>query len=232
MNTEEEMTMNLNKSLEFFDPDQIKGPCHIVGCGAIGGCIAELLARQGVKDIHLWDFDIVASHNIVNQIYTEEDINRPKVEALKKQLRKINSNIKVTTHEQGWENNIINNYMFLCLDNIETRKKVLLYNKDNQQLKLVTDCRMTLTQGQCYTAKWDNPIEKNSLLDSMNFTHEEAMAETPVSACGFTLSVAPTVRIITSYAIANFMKYINNKEDKMFKKLIISDPFRAELTAV
>ena len=48
---------------------------------------------------------------------------------------------------------------------------------------------------------------------------EEAKAETPVSACGTTLSVVYTVRIITAYAVANLIKKI--QENKLYKLVLI-----------
>ena len=66
--------MDLNKSLEFFDPAKVNGRCHIIGCGSIGGNVAEALVRYGIEDIVLYDFDIVERHNIANQVFTEEDV--------------------------------------------------------------------------------------------------------------------------------------------------------------
>ena len=55
--------MDLNKSREFFDPRKVKERCHVIGCGSIGGNVAELLVRYGIKKITIWDDDIVESHN-------------------------------------------------------------------------------------------------------------------------------------------------------------------------
>ena len=51
--------MDLNKSREFFDPRKVKERCHVIGCGSIGGNVAELLVRYGIKKITIWDNDIV-----------------------------------------------------------------------------------------------------------------------------------------------------------------------------
>ena len=63
---------------------------------------------------------------------------------------------------------------------------------------------------------------RDALLDTMQFTHEEAKVATPVSACGTTLSVAPTIRTIVSLGITNFMNFL--KEGKL-KKMILMDTF-------
>ena len=62
--------MNLSKSLEYFDPlNQVDGAIHIIGVGAMGSRVAELLARLGIRKIHVWDMDTVEDKNITNQAY-------------------------------------------------------------------------------------------------------------------------------------------------------------------
>jgi molybdopterin/thiamine biosynthesis adenylyltransferase len=70
----------------------------IVGCGALGGAAAELLARAGVGRLVLADRDIVEWHNLQRQLLFEEKDARartPKAEAAAKRLRAINSEIVV-----------------------------------------------------------------------------------------------------------------------------------------
>ena len=81
--------MDLNKSREFFDPNKVKGRCHIIGCGSIGSHVAELLARYGVKKLTLYDFDVVEPHNLVNQNFYHRQIGKEKTEALKEILMDI-----------------------------------------------------------------------------------------------------------------------------------------------
>ena len=60
------MALNLKKLGNFFSPLQVAGQVHIIGCGAIGSWIAMQLVRQGLRDIELWDFDEIDSHNLTN----------------------------------------------------------------------------------------------------------------------------------------------------------------------
>ena len=62
----------------------------------------------------------------------------------------------------------------------------------------------------------------------MNFTQEEAEAATPVSACGSTLSVIPTIKVITSLGVANFINFVKGQP---LKKMILIDAFDFEVTA-
>src|SRR5690554_7355564 len=41
------------------------------------------LAKLGITNITVWDFDVVEEHNVPNQLFGLNDIGKPKVEALK-----------------------------------------------------------------------------------------------------------------------------------------------------
>lgn len=214
--------MDLNKSIEFFNPIKLNNKiCHIIGCGAIGSSVAELLVRQGVTNLTLWDSDIVKSHNIVNQMYSNADINTKKIIALSNILEEINPKIKIRLKE-NYTNQNLNGYVFLCVDSIEIRKNIVENNIKNMSVKAIFDFRMTLLEGQHYAANWSIKEHKDNLLKTMDFTDDEANKNTPVTACGFQMSVAPTVRIISAYGVANFTNFINEKPLKTF---IQSDPY-------
>ena len=55
----------------------------VVGAGATGSRIVFSLAKLGVANIHVWDFDKVEEHNIPNQVFSLSDIGKFKGEALK-----------------------------------------------------------------------------------------------------------------------------------------------------
>ena len=222
--------MDLNKSLDFFDPGKVEEVCHIIGCGSIGSNVAELLARYGVEKMVLWDFDEVEPHNIANQLYTEEDVGHPKTTALANILRKINPKLKTTLKlRKEYKDEPLSGYIFMCVDSVEVRQKIVEANWYNPNVFAVFDFRTTLLEGQCYFADWNNMKQKNSLKESLNFTHEEAKANTPVSACGFELSVSPVVKMCSIMGIVNFTNYINKKPTK---HLIICDPYSYNFTAI
>lgn len=222
--------MDLNKSLEFFDPTKVRKTCHVIGCGSIGSNVAELLARYGIENITLWDFDIVEPHNLANQIYTTEDIGKEKTLALAEKLYAINPDLKNTLEIKGaFANQPLTGFVFMCVDSVEVRKQIMESQKYNMIIEAIFDFRTTLLEGQCYMARWNNEKEKDSLLTSLNFTSEEAAANTPVSACGFELSVAPVVRMTAELGIANFTNLINEAPTK---HLIICQPYSFFLDAM
>ena len=202
--------MNLSKSYEFFKPEDCKGRVHIIGCGAVGSTVAENIARLGVTDISLYDFDTVDSKNIANQMFTEKDIGKLKVEAVARMICRINPDIRggLYLYENGYTDQNLSGHVFLCVDNIDLRRKICEDNRMNQNILSVYDFRMGLTDGQHYAADWSKSEDRDRLLGTMNFSHAEAAAETPVSACNQVLSVAPTVRALVAFGVANFMNFV------------------------
>jgi tRNA A37 threonylcarbamoyladenosine dehydratase len=204
--------MNLSKSLEYFDPiNQVDGAIHIIGIGAMGSRVAELLVRLGIPKIHIWDMDTVEDKNIANQVYLHSHIGMKKTDALELLLKDINPQLQVTKHSK-YTDQPLSGYVFLNVDSIELRYNITKHNMDNKFIKAMFDCRMRLEDAQTYAAKWDNQKQKNTFLASMEFTDQEATQATPVSACGTTLSVASTVTSTAAFTVSNFMNLIRKKE--------------------
>lgn len=223
--------MNLLKSQDYFNPINVKHRCHIIGCGSVGSTVAELLVRLGLSKITLYDFDTVSSHNLANQLFVNEDIGKPKTEALKKLLVSINPLIETDLEikRDGWTpKDKLSGYVFLCVDNIDLRRNIATTNRFNQSIKAMFDFRTRLEDAQHFAADWNNIDMVDNLLQSMNFSHEEAHQETPLTACNVEMGVAPTVRTICSFGVANFMNFITRKE---LKKMILVDAFNFDLDA-
>lgn len=68
----------------------------IVGVGGVGGYVSTMLARAGVENIKIIDFDSVSPSNINRQIIAfESTVGRWKVDVLKEMLLDINKNLKI-----------------------------------------------------------------------------------------------------------------------------------------
>lgn len=219
--------MNLSKSLEYFDPiNQVDGAIHVIGVGAMGSRVAELLVRLGIPKIHIWDMDTVEDKNIANQVYLHSHIGMKKTDALETILKDINPSIEIVKHG-AYSNQVLSGYIFLNVDSIELRKTIAESNKDNMHIKAMFDCRMRLEDAQSYAAKWDNEYQKKTFISSMQFTDEEATEATPVSACGTTLSVASTVVSTAAFTVSNFINLIRTGE---CTSMIFTDAFKYTIT--
>ena len=201
--------MDLSKSYDFFQPEKDDARIHIVGCGSVGSTLAENLARCGVTKMTLWDFDHVEPHNICNQMFRQQDVGKLKVEALKDILMDINPEIADTVElkPNGWNGKLMSGYIFLCVDNIELRREIVEKHMDSPYVKAMFDVRTMLTGAQHYAADWNDSKMKKDFLGSMQFSHEEASEETPVSACGVVLGIVTTVRLICGMCVNNYIRF-------------------------
>lgn len=174
----------------------------IVGVGGLGSVSAELLARAGVKRIILVDFDKIDITNLQRQaLYTEADINKPKVVALKNHLRKINSNIEIKIYNEK-----------LAKDNIGLIKSdIILDGTDNNKTRLIINefayknkipfiyGSAAATSGMVYNVTLNNPClnciikEKDSITSK---THG---------------IISPLTHVIASLQVTECLKILLNK---------------------
>jgi molybdopterin/thiamine biosynthesis adenylyltransferase len=214
--------IDLNKSLEFFNPQLLNGyPVHIVGCGAIGSHVAEILARLGVENIHLYDDDRVASHNIANQMFSYKDIGKAKVQAVAEMIDAINPNCAVTQHDERVQPGTrLKGYVVLCVDSIVPRQFILEANTFNPNCKAIFDFIMGLTSGQFYCANGITRMQ--NLAKTMQFTDEEADVNTPKSACNFELSVVYTIKVLVGVGVNEMVKFWKGEDTHLTTYLDLS----------
>ncbi len=108
----------------------------IVGVGALGCVVAELLCRAGVKKLVLIDHDVVEEDNLHRQfLYCEQDIGKVKVEIAKKALEQMNKKVKIQAlgqhlSERNCAKLLKGCDMFVdCTDHLETRFAMNSYGR-------------------------------------------------------------------------------------------------------
>ncbi|MBI2110089.1 ThiF family adenylyltransferase, partial [Candidatus Woesearchaeota archaeon] len=73
----------------------------LVGLGALGSRVAELLVRTGVGKLVIIDRDIVDKSNLNRQVlYNEKDVNKLKAIAAKNKLEEINPEINIKEYAE------------------------------------------------------------------------------------------------------------------------------------
>lgn len=219
--------MDLKKHLDFFDPLKVEKPIHIIGCGAIGSNLGVQLAKLGCSYIHLWDFDDVEEHNITNQAFNRTHLNQLKVDALATEMSNNNPDITIIKHPEGWKGEKLTGYVFMAVDSMELRSEILTSMEFNMKVEAVFDGRIGLADGQSYAAIWSNETHKKNLMDACDFKDSEV--EVPMSACGTTYSVMPSVQVTVSYMVSNFINLLNTDE---LKQQIHFDAFEYQTRAV
>ncbi len=108
------------------------GNVAVAGLGGLGSHVAIALARMGVGNIHIIDYDIVDITNLNRQQYFLNHIGMYKTEALRQQILNINPYINIDTDcikvtEQNIKQLFCNNDIICeAFDNVES--KAMLVN--------------------------------------------------------------------------------------------------------
>lgn len=132
----------LRNQILFFDKDLSKLAnlkVIIFGVGGVGGQVVEMLARSGIENLTLVDFDRVNITNINRQIIAlESTIDKLKVEVFKDRILDINPNAKVTIFPIVYdENHLINlNDYDYIIDTIDQVSSKILLIKEAYKAKV------------------------------------------------------------------------------------------------
>ena len=110
-----------------------KSKVIIYGIGGVGSFVCEALARAGIENIILVDYDKIEITNLNRQIHAlHSTIGKQKTEAMKNRILDINPKAKVETYynkeTKEKEEELINetiNYVIDCVDTITTKLKLI-----------------------------------------------------------------------------------------------------------
>lgn len=70
----------------------------IAGVGGLGSNVAFMLARSGIQQFTLVDYDTVDASNLNRQAFFPEDVGFSKVEALARHLRRLDNELAIDMH--------------------------------------------------------------------------------------------------------------------------------------
>jgi integrative and conjugative element protein (TIGR02256 family) len=71
----------------------------VLGAGALGATVCEFLVRAGVKKLSIYDRGIISPGILVRQPFTNGDIGKLKVEALKTRLKQIRRDLEIDVYD-------------------------------------------------------------------------------------------------------------------------------------
>lgn len=120
------------RSASIVNQEQINAhPAAIVGVGAIGSHLAEMLAKLGVRRFNLIDFDEVDEVNLGVQGFYEAEVGQTKTSAVATRITAISCRAQVTTWTQpyedlrhGDEGVMRDSVVFACVDSVKVRRQI------------------------------------------------------------------------------------------------------------
>ena len=198
---------DFSRQANILNPEEFNRPIHIIGAGATGSWVAFTLAKMGLNNITVYDFDEVGMHNLPNQMFGLNDIDKNKALSIRNIIRRVTGfNIKARTQKvEGGQP--LQGIVFMLTDTMKSRKDI--YNmsiKNNPNIDLLIETRMDLRGGRIYAI---DPKNRYMCKQYEGTFYSDDEAE--VSACGVSQTVLPTALAITSHAIWKLLNYINGE---------------------
>ena len=171
----------------------------VIGVGAIGRQVAIQLTAIGVPHLQLIDFDNVEISNLASQGYLQKDLQRPKVDVTAEFVREINYDLHVEVLLDRFKRSTpVGNYVFCCVDKIETRKHIWDTIKD--KVNFFVDGRMSAEVLRVITACDE---KSRDYYPQTLFTAEQAQAG-PCTA----KTTIYCANIAAGFMLAQFTKYL------------------------
>ena len=214
--------MNYVRQAEVFNRETFNMPVHIIGVGATGSWVALQLAKMGVKDITIWDFDHVEEHNVPNQLFDMSDIGLPKVEALNAKMTPSRSSGNITVKNERFVPGMpLAGVVFNLVDSMKARKEIWEQSiKYKPNVKLLIETRMSARGGYIYTIR---PMERAHIKRYENTLYSDVESET--SFCGVSQSIVATAVQLSSMAVWQMINYAANGEPRYNEIMFSSEHY-------
>jgi hypothetical protein len=188
---------------------EILNSCKVItlGCGIGGSWATYLLAKMGIRDIEVYDFDKVEDANIPSQLYGVHDIGKYKVDALTEKIARdvgiiICNHVEKVTKDTEFDitgNTII----LLAVDTIEARKEI--FSKLKGSMAYMIDGRIGGEIGyQIYGVNLSNEEECNKFERTLEGTFVNDMP------CGTKAIIYSSLDLVSQ--IVNITKRVLVKE--------------------
>jgi adenylyltransferase/sulfurtransferase len=222
----------------------------IVGCGALGTVIANMLARAGVGHLIIVDRDFIEMTNLQRQVlFDEDDVANaiPKAEAAKNKIAKINSQVRVTAvvedvNHTNMEKLALGTYSPADLQG--KKADIIVDGVDNFETRyLANDCAVKHgipyiyggavgTVGASYAilphtpgndAPWETDASGSRATPCLRCIFEQAPPPGLNPTCDTAGVIGPAVSIISNYQVAESLKILTGNFDRVSPTMLNFD---------
>lgn len=184
----------------------------VLGIGALGGFVVDSISKlNNIKEIVIFDFDLVEKKNLKNSIYTFFDVGKPKVDCLKQIVTVRNPNIKITSYKS----NFTEGDTFLpkcdlvldCRDFLYDRGTLIDTRLYISSRYLVVDCRKNIQSQIKYEGQYLELMSRNDL--------QTASSLITMMMTNTTLEKMIKAQTVNKFDL-DFMKFDDTQEDLMY----------------
>lgn len=199
--------IDIQRHRELFDAEQFNTPITILGTGATGSWVALYLAKLGLTDVTMYDFDIVEGHNIANQAFGRDDIGYNKALIMADHIHRDTAAVFNPKGER-YKTQRLKGIVFLMVDSMRERKRIWEESiKLNSNVTLLIEPRMGLSMGRVYSV---NPTNTTQIKRYEETYYSDDTSE--VSACGTSVSVITSATMIASMCVRQLINHANQLE--------------------
>jgi len=208
----------------------------VLGCGALGTVIANLLARAGVGHLVVADRDFIEMTNLQRQVlFDEQDVTDgiPKAEAVKRKIARINSQVTVDA--------VIDDVNYTNIEKLTEGCDAIIDGVDNFETRfLANDCAVKLGLPYIYGGAVGSVGMTYAILphtQAGNSEWEQAGVATPCLRCIFEQApppgmnptcetagvLSPVVSIVASYEVNETIKVLTGNWDAVSSAMLSID---------
>lgn len=160
----------------------------LAGVGGIGSNMAVILAKLNPSAIYIFDDDLVESFNLAGQFYSNEDIGKPKVEALAASVNKYTNYSSIFALNRRFMpgEEVVADIMVCGFDNMRARKDffaawkshVMTLSEERRKDCLFIDGRLTADEFQIFCMTGIDSFYMDDYVNNYLFNDYEAQRET------------------------------------------------------
>jgi len=144
------------RQLDILPPEQLTFPITVIGAGAIGSAAVITLAKMGCSHIAVWDDDILAEHNVSNQMCKPSAVGRPKVDALAELVWDL-AEVRIHCRNERYRGQRLEGVVIVAVDSMTSRMEVWKRVKFDTGVPLLIDARMGAEFGRLYAIRPSDP---------------------------------------------------------------------------
>ena len=203
------MELNLDniylRQLDIINKEKFSFPIYIIGVGATGSFVALFLAKMGMNNIRIWDFDSIEEHNFPNQFFRLRDLNGLKAEKTADIVRDFTgTNIKFSIHE--YKRQPLEGIVISAVDSMKMRKKIYENCLERGKTKLLIDPRTAGETFRLYTVNME--VESERKFYEQYFYKDDETTLIPCTA----QTIIYNVGIIAGCICNQIKRYLMNED--------------------
>lgn len=205
--------MDFTSQNTIYNPEKQRLNIVVIGAGSTGSFLALTLAKMGLKNIKVIDYDKVEEKNIPNQFFRMSDVGKFKIDALQEIIKDF-TGIEIETENVKIDEDYVfdmdlNTLFIFCLDNMEGRK--IIYEQLKEFPVKILDTRFGSEGFSIHVVDLGEDEDKELYEKSLGLE----IMETPCGEKGVIYSI-----LNLASEVCNIVKQIDQNEDhvKLLKR--------------